>query len=254
MSYIAPERSVANERASFMTRVYVWMGLALIVSGITAFIAACATFEQFVSLAETNALAEICVDMSVQFITWFYLSGNGYTFWILAIVEIALVWWISAGIRKMSTTVAAVSFVAYSVVNGLTLSAVFMVYSPKSIVGVFGVSAALFFAMSLYGVTTKSDVLSYGRYFMMALIGLIVVSVVNMFMHSNMLDWIISVATVIIFTGITAYDTRKMLIISEQATDDDCFKKASIIGALELYIDFINIFLALLRLFGRDRD
>ena len=77
MSYIAPERSVANERASFMTRVYVWMGLALIVSGITAFIAACATFGQFVSLAETNALAEICVDMSVQFITWFYLSENG---------------------------------------------------------------------------------------------------------------------------------------------------------------------------------
>lgn len=254
MSFIASERSVAQERSSFMTRVYSWMFAALIISGLAAFIGACATFESFVNIAQTNALAAFCVDLSVRFINWLYYSGNSYSFWILAIAEIALVWWISIGIRKMSVTVAAISFVTYSLINGLTLSAVFMVYSPKSIIGVFGVSAGLFLAMSFYGAVSKSDVLSYGRFLMMALIGLIIVSFINLFMRSGMLEWLISVATVVIFTGLTAYDTRKMLIISEQATDSDFFKKASIIGALELYVDFINIFLALIRLFGKSRD
>ena len=108
--------------------------------------------------------------------------------------------------------------------------------------------------MTIYGITTKSDIRSAGRYLMMALIGIIIASLVNIFMRSSMLDWIISIVTVVVFSGLTAYDANKMMTAASRANGNDMFKKAAIIGALELYIDFINIFLSLLRIFGRGRD
>lgn len=214
----------------FLTKVYSWMSLALLLSGITAFIVATSPF--LINL----------------------VFGNKIGFPLLAIGEIVLVWWLSASIRKISTLAASIAFLAYSVINGATLASIFYVFSLNSIIVVFLVSALMFIGMSLYGVFSKSDIMSFGRYFSMAIIGLIVASVINIFLKSSSFNWIISIVTVVIFTGLTAYDTRKMILVSQQADGSDMFQKASIIGALELYLDFINIFLALLRIFGKSRD
>ena len=214
----------------FLTKVYSWMSLALLLSGITAFIVATSPF--LINL----------------------VFGNKIGFPLLAMGEIVLVWWLSASIRKISTMTASIAFLAYSVINGATLASIFYVFSLNSIVVVFLVSALMFIGMSLYGVFSKSDIMSFGRYFSMAIIGLIVASVINIFLKSSGFNWVISIVTVVIFTGLTAYDTRKMILVSQQADGSDMFQKASIIGALELYLDFINIFLALLRIFGKSRD
>lgn len=214
----------------FLTKVYGWMSLALLLSGITAFIVATSPF--LINL----------------------VFGNKIGFPLLAIGEIVLVWWLSASIRKISTMAASIAFLAYSVINGATLASIFYVFSLDSIIVVFLVSALMFIGMSLYGVFSKSDIMSFGRYFSMAIIGLIVASVINIFLKSSGFNWVISIVTVVIFTGLTAYDTRKMILVSQQADGNDMFQKASIIGALELYLDFINIFLALLRIFGKSRD
>ena len=214
----------------FLTKVYSWMSLALLLSGITAFIVATSPF--FINL----------------------VFGNKIGFPLLAIGEIVLVWWLSASIRKISTMAASIAFLAYSIINGATLASIFYVFSLDSIIVVFLVSALMFIGMSLYGVFSKSDIMSFGRYFSMAIIGLIVASVINIFLKSSGFNWVISIVTVVIFTGLTAYDTRKMILVSQQADGSDMFQKASIIGALELYMDFINIFLALLRIFGKSRD
>lgn len=214
----------------FLTKVYGWMSLALLLSGITAFIVATSPF--LINL----------------------VFGNKIGFPLLAISEIILVWWLSASIRKISTMAASIAFLAYSVINGATLASIFYVFSLDSIIVVFLVSALMFIGMSLYGVFSKSDIMSFGRYFSMAIIGLIVASVINIFLKSSGFNWVISIVTVVIFTGLTAYDTRKMILVSQQADGSDMFQKASIIGALELYLDFINIFLALLRIFGKSRD
>lgn len=214
----------------FLTKVYGWMSLALLLSGITAFIVANSPF--LINL----------------------VFGNKIGFPLLAIGEIVLVWWLSASIRKISTMAASIAFLAYSVINGATLASIFYVFSLDSIIVVFLVSALMFIGMSLYGVFSKSDIMSFGRYFSMAIIGLIVASVINIFLKSSGFNWVISIVTVVIFTGLTAYDTRKMILVSQQADGSDMFQKASIIGALELYLDFINIFLALLRIFGKSRD
>ncbi len=214
----------------FLTKVYGWMSLALLLSGITAFIVATSPF--LINL----------------------VFGNKIGFPLLAIGEIILVWWLSASIRKISTMAASIAFLAYSVINGATLASIFYVFSLNSIIVVFLVSALMFIGMSLYGVFSKSDIMSFGRYFSMAIMGLIVASVINIFLKSSGFNWVISIVTVVIFTGLTAYDTRKMILVSQQADGSDMFQKASIIGALELYLDFINIFLALLRIFGKSRD
>ena len=221
------EQSVQRK---FLTKVYSWMSLALLLSGATALI-----------VANSPVLLNL-------------IFGNKIGFPILAIGEIILVWWLSASIRKISTMTASIAFLIYSVINGATLSSIFYAFSLNSIVIVFLVSALMFIGMSLYGVFSKSDIMSFGRYFSMAIIGLIVASVINIFLKSSGFSWIISILTVVIFTGLTAYDTRKMLLVSQQSDGSDMFQKASIIGALELYLDFINIFLALLRIFGKGRD
>lgn len=214
-----------SEKNVFLTRVYGWMTVALGVSGLTAFYT-----------AHNPALLKT-------------LLGGGFI--ALVIAELAIVWILSRMIRRMSVASALFAFFAYSILNGLTLSFIFLYYAGSAITRVFFISAAMFGAMSVYGMKAKSDIRSAGRYLQMALIGVIIASVVNLFLHSSGLDWLISIATVVVFTGLTAYDTNKMMIAAERADGSDMFKKAAVIGALELYLDFINIFLALLRLFGR---
>ncbi|MCI6180307.1 MAG: Bax inhibitor-1/YccA family protein [Treponema porcinum] len=215
---------------TFLSRVYGWMTLALVISGVTAFLAA------------TN---ETIIRLTI---------GNGFGFLILAVAELALVWWLTASIHKISSGAAFFAFILYSVLNGVTLSSVFLVYKIESIFMVFFISAGMFAAMAVYGTVTKSSLSSFGKYFAMALVGIIIASLVNFLLRSPMLDWFLSIITVVLFTGLTAYDAQKMLAVSNNASDDEVFKKASVIGALELYLDFINIFLAMLRLFGRRRD
>ncbi|MGP1459457.1 MAG: Bax inhibitor-1/YccA family protein [Treponema sp.] len=219
------EISRISERKLFLARVYGWMTAALAISGLTAFYT-----------AHSPALFQM-------------LLGGG--FFAVAIAELAVVWILSRMIRRMSVSLALFAFIAYSILNGLTLSFAFLAYANAAITRVFFISAGMFAAMTVYGMAAKSDIRSAGRYLRMALIGVIIASLVNIFLRSSGLDWLISVATVVVFTGLTAYDTNKMVIAAEHADGSDMFKKAAIIGALELYLDFINIFLALLRLFGR---
>ena len=215
---------------TFLSRVYGWMTLALVISGVTAFLAA------------TN---ETIIRLTI---------GNGFGFLILAVAELALVWWLTASIHKISSGAAFFAFILYSVLNGVTLSSIFLVYKIESIFMVFFISAGMFAAMAVYGTVTKSSLSSFRKYVAMALVGIIIASLVNFLLRSPMLDWFLSIITVVLFTGLTAYDAQKMLAVSNNASDDEVFKKVSVIGALELYLDFINIFLAMLRLFGRRRD
>lgn len=234
-TYLAAQES---EQKKFMARVYGWMGAALTIS----FVSAVATFYGAYLNPDFARL----------------LFGNPFTMIVLLIVELALVFVLSAKIRTMSMGAAIGAFIAYSIVNGITLSSILLVYTGQSIVAVFLVSALMFGAMSVYGMKTKRNLMSFGRYFTMALFGIIIASVLQLimsrFMNVGVMDFVIALVTVVVFTGLTAYDTQKMLKASYYANGTEGAKKASILGALELYLDFINIFLSLLRIFGRRRD
>ena len=208
-------------RKKFVSGVYSWMMIALCLSGAFAYLAAS--------------------NVTLQRI----IFGNSLVFYGLIFGELAVVFLFSATISKVSVPVAALQFIVYSIINGLTLGSVFLVYSGESIASVFLIP---------YGRTTKTDLSSAGRYLMMALFGIIIASLVNIFMRSSGLQWVISLVTVGVFTGLTAYDTQKIMRIAEHADDSESFAKVAILGALELYLDFINIFLALLRLFGKSRN
>lgn len=224
--------SLVKEQNKFLARTYGWMALALIISGLTAF----GTATYLTSIGE-KALSFLQIGMPV-----------------LAIAEIVLVWWLSASISKISAAGASIAFVIYSALNGATLSTIFFAYQMSSIVTIFLTTAGMFAAMALYGTFTKQNILSLGRYFFMALIGVVIASIINIFVRSSRFDWILSIVTVVLFTGLTAYDAQKMVRVSERAENSDIFRKASIIGALELYLDFVNIFLAMLRLFGKRKN
>jgi FtsH-binding integral membrane protein len=218
-----------NEQAQrkFLSGVYQWMVLALAISGAVAW-----------GVATTPVIRNI-------------VFGNIIVFFALVIGEFALVWWLSASIRKISVQAASIAFVVYSALNGVTLSGVFLIYTGSSVAQIFLITALMFGGMSIYGMTTKQDLTSMGRYIFMALIGIVIASLVNMFLHAGVLNMIISMVTVIVFTALTAYDTQKLLGAAREADGSEVFHKVAIIGALELYLDFINIFLALLSLFGR---
>ena len=174
----------------------------------------------------------------------------------LAIVELVLVIILSAAINKMSAPVAGVLFIAYSALNGFTLSPIFLVYTQTSICLAFGSCALMFAATSTFGYMTGMKLDTVGSYCFMGLIGIVIASIVNFFLHSAMLDYIISYAGIAIFVGLTAWDTQKVRMIGEQAGEEaqsDNMRKVAVIFALNLYLDFINLFLMLLRIFGRRR-
>ena len=227
---LTKKEKVALEARKFIARVYGWMAVALVLSAASAFFAA--------------------ITPAVYNFLW---SGRHIGFYVLVAVEILLVVILSATLQKMPVGFAGLLFVLYSIVNGMTLSAIFLVFEIKSIYIVFLISAGMFFAMSMYGRYTKQDLNSAGRYLMMAVFGLVILAVVNLLLKSSVLQWIISLVTLIVFIGLTAYDTNKIVRASELADGSEVFKKAAIYGALELYLDFLNIFLSLLNLFGKKR-
>jgi FtsH-binding integral membrane protein len=176
--------------------------------------------------------------------------GNRLVFYGLMIGELALVIALSAAINRLSAAVATFMFIAYSALNGITLSVIFLVYTADSISSTFLVTAGMFGAMSAYGYMTRRDLTSWGSFLFMGLIGVVIASVVNIFMRNNSVSWIISGVGVIVFTGLTAYDTWKIKALAAGGAEG---RKPAILGALTLYLDFINLFLMLLRFLGRRR-
>lgn len=211
-----------------MRKTYMWMAMALVITGLTAYEVA------------TNAA-----------ITQFLLM-NHQIMWVLLLAELGLVIGLTAAIRKISLPVATLMFVAYAVLNGVTLSSLFYVYTMGSLASVFLITAGTFGAMSLVGFFTKSDLSSMSRILFMALIGLVIASVVNMFANIQGLERLLSYVGVLIFVGLTAYDTQKIKQMYLMAPDaSEATQKYAVLGALTLYLDFINLFLYLLRIFGR---
>ncbi len=172
----------------------------------------------------------------------------------LIIAELGLVMTLSAAIGRLQATTATLMFFAYSALNGLTLSAIFIAYTSASIANTFFVTAGTFGAMSLYGYATKRDLTSWGSFLFMGLIGVIIASVVNIFLRSEMIYWVVTYAGVIVFVGLTAYDTQQIKAMALQGFgDEESERKGAVIGALRLYLDFVNLFLMLLNIFGRRR-
>ena len=183
------------------------------------------------------------------------IFSSKVTFFGLIIAEFALVFAISSAINRLSLSTATLLFILYSVINGATLSSIFFVFSVATISKVFFITAGTFGAMSLVGYTTKTDLTSMGKLLFMALLGIIIASVVNMFVASSGLDLILSYVGVLVFVGLTAYDTQKIKQMCQAAPDaGESSQKLALIGALSLYLDFINLFLYLLRIFGNNRD
>jgi FtsH-binding integral membrane protein len=214
-----------------MQKVYLWMSLALVITGFTAY---------FVATSQTLLTM---------------IFGNSLVMWGLIIAEFALVFTISGAINKLSLTTATLLFTLYSVLNGATLSVIFLAYTLSSIASVFFITSATFGAMALYGYFTKKDLSSWGRILFMALIGIIIATVVNIFLKSGALNMIVSYVGVLVFVGLTAYDSQKIKEMLLQAPDaGEGMQKIALLGALSLYLDFINLFIYLLRIFGSSRD
>ncbi|MCD6261739.1 MAG: Bax inhibitor-1/YccA family protein [Deltaproteobacteria bacterium] len=217
----------------FVRSVYNWMTIGLALTGFIAY---------YVSTSPSI--------MRLVF-------GNPLILILLIVAELGLVFTISGMIPKMSASTATTLFVIYSALNGITLSVIFIAYTQTSIASVFFICAGTFGACSLYGWTTKRDLTSAGGFFAMGLIGIIIASVANIFIKSSAMDMIISYIGVIVFVGLTAYDTQKlknMAISQPEGLSGDTVRKGAILGALSLYLDFINLFLMLLRIFGNSRE
>ena len=211
-----------------MRKVYGWMAMALVITALTAYYVA--RSPQLIQLIFTN-----------QPVLWALIIG-----------EFGLVLGLSAAINRLSLTTATIMFVVYSVVNGATLSSIFFIYTMSSITSVFLITAGTFAVMAVYGYFTKTDLSSIGKLLFMALIGLIIATIVNIFLKSSGLEMILNYVGVLIFVGLTAYDLQKIKEMMLTAPDaGEGMQKLALVGALSLYLDFINLFLYLLRIFGR---
>jgi FtsH-binding integral membrane protein len=221
---------------TFFASVFMWMGIALGISAITSYV-----------FGTDASYLQYLIDLNTGKPT-----GLGY-FTIFA--PLGLVLLMSFGVNKLSSTALIAVFLVYSILMGMSLSFIFLIYTTASIYGVFFASAAMFGTMALLGYTTKTDLTKLGSILIMALIGIIVAGLINMFLQSSGLSYIISFISVIVFTGLTAYDVQKLKEIGAQVENGtEAAAKMSIMGALTLYLDFINLFLALLRLFGSRKD
>ncbi len=220
--------SMSSAFPVLMRKVYVWMTLALVITGFTAY-----------GVATSPGVLQL-------------IFGNKILFWGMIIAELALVIGVSAAINRLSLTTATLMFILYSVINGALFSSIFLIYTASSIATVFFITAGTFGVMALIGYTTKTDLTSIGKYLFMALIGLIIATLVNMFIKSEGFTYILSYIGVLIFVGLTAYDSQKIKQMLLQAPDaGEGAQKLALLGALTLYLDFINLFIYLLRIFGR---
>lgn len=219
-------RSVAQ--ASLFRSVYVWITLALVITGFTA-----------LYVAKSYTLLNLMLQ-------------NQMAFWGVLIAELGLVFYMSARINRISFTTATILFIVYSILNGVTMSMLFLIYTMSSIATTFFVTAGTFGAMAVFGYATKKDLTRIGNLCIMGVIGLIIASLVNMFLHNSMMDLIISYVGVLLFVGLTAYDSQKIkqMLSGEDIEVNETTQKIALMGALTLYLDFINLFLYLLRILG----
>lgn len=222
------EEQIKTHQSTFITKVYAWMSIALILTGLVAYWA-----------STTPSVIEA-------------IFSNTLVFYGMLIGELLLVGYLVTVINKISYQTAQLVFLIYSILNGLTLSMVFLVYTSETIYSTFFVTAGTFGVMSLYGYFTKKDLTRIGNLAFMALIGIIIASIVNIFLQSPMLYWITTYVGVLIFVGLIAYDTQKLKNLSLSVDiDSEAGQKGALMGALTLYLDFINLFLLLLRVLGR---
>ncbi|MBF0467901.1 MAG: Bax inhibitor-1/YccA family protein [Desulfamplus sp.] len=218
---------------SFIRSVYNWMAIGLALTAFTSYY-----------VANTPALLQL-------------IFGNQLIFFGLIIAELGMVFYLSARVQKISASAATGLFVVYSVLNGATLAFIFLVYASSSIASTFLACALTFAACSVYGMVTKRDLTSMGGFMMMGLIGIIIASLLNVFFRSPGMSMIISYVGVLVFVGLTAYDTQKLKMMALTQPSDingEMVRKGAIMGALTLYLDFINLFLMMLRIFGGSRD
>ena len=215
--------------SSVLKRVYLWMTFALVISGLTA-----------MYVVKSQPILEL-------------IFSSEHSILVLFLAQLGVVWFLSARIYKLSFGIATLLFILYSILTGVVFSSLFFVYTLGSIANVFLITAGTFAAVSCFGYFTKSDLSKWGTYLFMGLIGLIIASLVNWFLKSAMLDWIASYVGVAIFVGLTAYDTQKIkeMIQENSMEGEEVTNKIALMGALSLYLDFINLFLYLLRIFGR---
>lgn len=225
----SPEQ-IAREQQRFITKVYGWMAVALAITGLTA-----------LWIASSQSM--------IQFI-----FGNRGVLIFMFIGQLLLVGSLAGWINKMSSQTATIIFIAYSVLTGIVFSSLFLVYTAGSLASTFLITGGMFAVMSIYGWTTGNDLTKFGSLLFMLLIGLIIASIVNIFLGSTMLYWIATYVGIFIFTGLIAYDTQKIKNMATQVQEGtEEHRKGAILGALSLYLDFINLFLMLLRIFGSRR-
>ena len=226
-NYQVVTRGASDVERRFMAAVYRWMTFGLLVTAGVAYY-----------VASTPEALQV-------------IFGNRIVFWGLIIAQFGLVIALSAAVNKLSAGMAGALFLLYSALTGATLSAVLIAYTGASVASAFAVTAGTFMAMSVYGTVTKRDLTSWSTFLFMGLIGIVIASVVNIFTQSGMVSWVISAAAVVVFTGLTAYDTQRL---RRMAAAGGTVAALPVNGALALYLDFINLFLSLLNIFGGRRD
>tara|TARA_B100000029_G_scaffold141916_1_gene137117 strand:+ start:1979 stop:2734 length:756 start_codon:yes stop_codon:yes gene_type:complete len=238
----ATETHIVDEGLrAYMLKVYNFMASGVMLTGIIALI----SFKISVVTDANGA------------ITGFTSFGNALFFsglkWIVMLAPLGIVFYMSFGIRKMSSSKAQTVFWIFAALMGLSLSWILLIYTGVSVARVFFITSATFGAMSIYGYTTKRDLTKFGSFLMMGLIGIIIASIVNIFMKSTMMYFVISIIGVLVFVGLTAYDTQKIKNMYLVSDSGEMIGKKAVMGALTLYLDFINLFIMLLRLFGQRR-
>jgi uncharacterized protein len=227
---IIPSSYGISERVTpFLRAVYGWMALGLVITAVVA------TF-----VAASPALVTTIV-------------SNRLLFWVIVIAQLGIVFALSARVQQLAPATASMLFIAYSALTGVTMSVILLVFTGESIASTFIVTAGMFGALALYGSTTRRDLTGLGSFLFMGLIGLVLASIVGVFWHSDLLQFLISFIGVIVFTGLTAYDAQRLQMMAA-ATPTSEFGSYAVVGALQLYLDFINLFLFLLRFIGNRRD
>jgi FtsH-binding integral membrane protein len=219
--------AITREKSSFFPRVYGWMALGLLVSAVASF-----------GLLSSPAAMK-------------FVFGSKMVYFGLILGELGLVFYLSSRVMSMSPATAKGTFLLFAGLNGITLASIFLIYTAGSIASTFMVSAATFGAMSAYGLVTKRDLTGFGSFVVMGLFGVVIASVVNLFLKSEAVYWITTYIGVLVFVGLSAYDTWKLKRMAETPEYGEVLANLAILGALTLYLDFVNLFLMLLRLQGR---
>ncbi|MGA0533188.1 Bax inhibitor-1/YccA family protein [Hansschlegelia sp. KR7-227] len=238
-----PGATIDEGLRAYMLRVYNYMSIGLAITGFAA-------IGAFMLAVTNDPAAAVAQARNMQLTQFGYLLFASPLKWVVMLAPLGMVFFLSARIHKMSASAGQIAFYVFAGLMGLSLSSIFLVYTGASIGRVFFITAAAFGALSLYGYTTKRDLSGMGSFLVMGLFGIIIASVVNIFLGSTMVQFVVSVLGVLIFSGLTAYDTQRIKEMYYSMDDDGTMSRKAILGALSLYLDFINLFTMLLSLFG----